>query len=574
MSLRRQAPAQLRDDAVHGGEVGQRARRQRAVELAERPRRRQVARALDLRALELAAQQRLEAPQRVARQAVVARVVLGQLGLRLGAQAERAADPLHVDADHARALLAARERRDRHPREVAHRALRAVAQRRRDLRAQRVELVLGELAELGQAPPRGRPRARPPARRRGRRSARTRARTRAGPPGSWRASRRAPRGSPPARSSSISPSTANASSSSEVPTATPSRRSSSPNSRIRAGSRAGGAPRRDATPPQATSAGEPSFSPTRSATTSMSVRCLTITDIVSVNVSASMSSTPSSSSARAQSIDSAIDGGFLRSSVAHHADHLDQPARDRLAQLGRVQAHDLELVLELGVVEPQVQAAALERLGQLARVVRGQQHDRVRARLHAAELGDRDLEVREHLEQHRLELLVGLVDLVDQQHDRLLGGDRRHQRAREQELLAEDVLLHRVPARARRLGLDAQQLLAVVPLVQRLRLVEALVALQAHELAPEVRRERLRQLGLADAGGTLDEHRLAELRRQVGDERGRLARQVADRAQARRDVLHRGRCGHRGVGSLGWGDGLHHLGERERHIPRRTRGGP
>ena len=41
-----------------------------------------------------------------------------------------------------------------------------------------------------------------------------------------------------------------------------------------------------------------SFSPTRSATTSMSVRCLTITDIVSVNVSASMSSTPSSSSAR------------------------------------------------------------------------------------------------------------------------------------------------------------------------------------------------------------------------------------------------------------------------------------
>ena len=47
----------------------------------------------------------------------------------------------------------------------------------------------------------------------------------------------------------------------------------------------------------------------------MSVRCLTITDIVSVNVSASMSSAPSSSSARAQSIDSAIEGGFFRSSA-------------------------------------------------------------------------------------------------------------------------------------------------------------------------------------------------------------------------------------------------------------------
>jgi hypothetical protein len=48
----------------------------------------------------------------------------------------------------------------------------------------------------------------------------------------------------------------------------------------------------------------------------------------------------------------------------------------------------------------------------------------MRARLDRAQLGDRDLEVGEDLEQHRLELLVGLVDLVDQQHDRLLGGDR------------------------------------------------------------------------------------------------------------------------------------------------------
>ena len=37
-------------------------------------------------------------------------------------------------------------------------------------------------------------------------------------------------------------------------------------------------------------------------------------DIVSRNVFWSMSSAPSSSSARAQSIDSAIEGGFLRSS--------------------------------------------------------------------------------------------------------------------------------------------------------------------------------------------------------------------------------------------------------------------
>ena len=41
------------------------------------------------------------------------------------------------------------------------------------------------------------------------------------------------------------------------------------------------------------------------------------------------------------------------------------------------------------------------------------------AALHGAELGDRQLEVRQQLEQVGLERLVGAVDLVDQQHRRL-----------------------------------------------------------------------------------------------------------------------------------------------------------
>src|SRR6185312_2822745 len=119
--------------------------------------------------------------------------------------------------------------------------------------------------------------------------------------------------------------------------------------------------RRSAAPAQATSAGEPSFSPTRSATTSMSARCLTITDIVSLNVCESISSAPSSSSARA--VDRLGDRRWLlQVERADHADDLDEPSRDRRRQVRRMQADDLELVLELGVVEPQVQAAALERL--------------------------------------------------------------------------------------------------------------------------------------------------------------------------------------------------------------------
>ena len=98
-----------------------------------------------------------------------------------------------------------------------------------------------------------------------------------------------------------------------------------------------------------------------------------------------MSSTPSSSNARAQSIDSAIDGGFFRSSSrTMPITSTNRRATCLFPRSGRVQAHDLELVLELGVVQPEVQTAALERLGQLARVVRGQQHHGVGTRLERA----------------------------------------------------------------------------------------------------------------------------------------------------------------------------------------------
>ncbi len=308
----------------------------------------------------------------------------------------------------------------------------------------------------------------------------------------------------------------------------------------------------------------PSRTPTRSATVSRSVRCLTMIDIVSRKTSWSMSSAPSRSSARAQSIDSAIDGGFLRSSSRTWWTTSTSLRATRSSSSGACRRTISSSCSVLGVVEPQVQAAALERLGQLARVVRGQQHDGVRAGLDPAELGDRDLEVRQQLEQHRLELLVGLVDLVDQEHDRLVGRDRGQQRAGEQELLAEDVVLDGVPAGAVGLGLDPQQLLAVVPLVQRLGLVEALVALQAHERAAEVAAQRLGELGLADAGRALDEHGLAEPGGEVAHQRGRVAGQVAGGPQAGGDVVDR--CG----------KGAHRAWEsrwtvRSRSCPRRSR---
>ena len=148
----REPPLQLRDRAVDRREVLGRAGGEGAVELGERPRRRQLLGPLDQRALELAAEVALEAVDAVA----VDRRLLALLLLagRSGGELERAADALDVDADHAGAVAAPPEGGDRKPREVAHVALAPLGDRLADRLAElvRVEplsaLVAVVLAEL------------------------------------------------------------------------------------------------------------------------------------------------------------------------------------------------------------------------------------------------------------------------------------------------------------------------------------------------------------------------------------------------------------------------------------------
>ena len=155
---------------------------------------------------------------------------------------------------------------------------------------------------------------------------------------------------------------------------------------------------------------------------------------VACTFSTSSSCSPSAVSACAQSIVSASPGGFCRSSSAQLRDERGRLGGQPLGHARHAQLHDLDLALERRVADPVEEAAALERVVQLARPVRGQDHVRPLLRLDRAELGNRDLEVRQHLEQERLELLVGAVDLVDQEHDGLLGLDRLEQRPPDQEL--------------------------------------------------------------------------------------------------------------------------------------------
>ena len=88
----------------------------------------------------------------------------------------------------------------------------------------------------------------------------------------------------------------------------------------------------------------------------------------------------------------------------------------------------------------------------------------------------------------------------------------------------------------------------MVPLVERARLVDALVALQPDQTGAGGLRDGTRQFGLADTGRTFDQQRLAE---PVGEEHrcgGCGVGQVAGFGQSARDVVdvgeqRRGRAG-------------------------------
>ena len=171
-----------------------------------------------------------------------------------------------------------------------------------------------------------------------------------------------------------------------------------------------------------------------------------------------------------------------------------------------------------------------------------------------SELGHRHLEVGEHLEQERLELGLGLVDLVDQQHDGRLGLDGLQERTRGQEaerekrvLLAGDLAdgvrerrgIRDQLADALAKELRVEELLGILPFVQRLAFVEAFVTLQANQGTAGEVGQRLGQLGLAHAGGAFDEDRAVHPRGQVDDGGDAPARDVPGGAEPLLDLLDR-----------------------------------
>ena len=93
-----------------------------------------------------------------------------------------------------------------------------------------------------------------------------------------------------------------------------------------------------------------------------------------------------------------------------------RPRRDSARVAPRhLAADDLELARGVGIVDPVVEAAALQRVVDLAGAVGGDDDDRRLGGLDRAEFGDRHLEVGQDFQQERLEGLVGAVEFVDQE---------------------------------------------------------------------------------------------------------------------------------------------------------------
>jgi hypothetical protein len=116
----------------------------------------------------------------------------------------------------------------------------------------------------------------------------------------------------------------------------------------------------------------------------------------------------------------------------------------------------------------------------------------------------------------------------------VLRGDRLQQRPRQDEALGEEYVVLRgqlIDGLRERIGssgyladlvfqdLRVQQLLGVLPFVERLGFVQPFVALQADEFGAEAGSDDLGQLGFADAGRPLDEQGFAELGGQIDHRR-------------------------------------------------------
>ncbi len=147
-------------------------------------------------------------------------------------------------------------------------------------------------------------------------------------------------------------------------------------------------------------------------------------------------------------------------------------------------ADDLQFLRGLRIIDPVIEAPALQRIVHFARPVGRDDDDRRLGGLDRRKLRDRHLEIREHFQQEGFEGLVGAVELVDQEDRRTdLPADRKRlqHRAADQVALGKDIRLDAgaILVNPEASGKpDLQHLRRIIPLVDGGGDIEAFVALQ------------------------------------------------------------------------------------------------
>ena len=158
----------------------------------------------------------------------------------------------------------------------------------------------------------------------------------------------------------------------------------------------------------------------------------------------------------------------------------------------------------LRICDPVIYATTTQRLGKIARPIRSQDHERLRGGSDRATFWNRDLEIRQEFEEYRLEFVIRPIDLVDQK--RMLVWRPKNL---QQGTCNQKSIFINVDLAFARLA-DREQLTLVVPLIESMRGVDALVALQAYEAAAKRFSNRFRGLRLADARRPFKKERLPQ----------------------------------------------------------------
>ena len=213
--------------------------------------------------------------------------------------------------------------------------------------------------------------------------------------------------------------------------------------------------------------------------------------------------------------------------------------------VGETRGDDLEFLLVVRIIDPVVQAASFQGIVDLAGAVGSDDdHGRVGG-VKGAQLGNGDLVIGQEFQEEPFKLLIGAVELVNEEHRGAVTAlvDGFQKRALDQELRAEQVDVRGVTVPGLPPGLhqaNFQQLAGVVPLVDRVVDVEALVALQPDQIGAESGSQSAGDFGLADAGLAFQEQRAAQLQRQEDGDGEPPVSYVSLVAQQTLDVFHGG----------------------------------